>query len=256
MLKKTFFNFWDNLFHIFFCNVGFILIIILSSGLYFILGLVPHMTITIQSILFISLTIILLFIYSGAVHGVLRDIADYKSPGFRDFFVYLKESVLISLGYALGMIAITVLLVLSILLYSYMDFFFKFSAQIILVFLLITLFTAGQYFFPIFYGLDKRFLKILKKMFIIFFDNVLFSFILLIFTPIIMIISFFTLFIIPGPAFILLLHNVALKLRLYKYDYLEKNPEAKKIPWEQLLIDDREKVGTRTLKGMIFPWKE
>ena len=49
-----------------------------------------------------------------------------------------------------------------------------------------------------------------------------------------------------------------MKLRLYKYDYLEENPDAKRndIPWDALLIDERERVGKRTLRGMIFPWKE
>jgi hypothetical protein len=43
-----------------------------------------------------------------------------------------------------------------------------------------------------------------------------------------------------------------------KYDYLEENPRAdrKHIPWETLLREERERVGKRTLKGMIFPWKE
>ena len=45
---------------------------------------------------------------------------------------------------------------------------------------------------------------------------------------------------------------------MYKYDWLEANPEAnrKKIPWDALLMDDKERVGKRTLRGMIFPWKE
>jgi len=53
-------------------------------------------------------------------------------------------------------------------------------------------------------------------------------------------------------------HQAALKLRLKKYDYLEENPEAnrKQIPWDALLIDERNKVGPRTFKGMIFPWKD
>jgi hypothetical protein len=44
---------------------------------------------------------------------------------------------------------------------------------------------------------------------------------------------------------------------MYKYDYLEKNPgDRRRIPWDALLVEDRERVGKRTLKGMIFPWKE
>ncbi len=45
---------------------------------------------------------------------------------------------------------------------------------------------------------------------------------------------------------------------MFKYDYIEAHPDTdrKHLPWEELLFEEREKVGTRTLKGMIFPWKE
>jgi hypothetical protein len=71
-------------------------------------------------------------------------------------------------------------------------------------------------------------------------------------------VSFFTALLIPGITVVLLAHQVALKLRLYKYDYLEANTEVnrKNIPWAELLYDEKEKIGTRTIKGMIFPWKE
>jgi hypothetical protein len=29
-----------------------------------------------------------------------------------------------------------------------------------------------------------------------------------------------------------------------------------RVPWDALLAEDREQVGVRTLRGMIFPWKE
>jgi hypothetical protein len=70
--------------------------------------------------------------------------------------------------------------------------------------------------------------------------------------------SAFTALLIPGITGLLIWHQVALKIRLCKYDYLEENPDAnrRQIPWDALLIDDRERVGKRTLRGMIFPWKE
>jgi len=45
---------------------------------------------------------------------------------------------------------------------------------------------------------------------------------------------------------------------LAKYDWMEANPEAnhKKVPWAVLLAEDMERVGPRSLKGMIFPWKD
>jgi hypothetical protein len=64
--------------------------------------------------------------------------------------------------------------------------------------------------------------------------------------------------IFPGPGGLLLFLDEALRLRIFKYDWLEANPDAnrRKIPWEALLIEEREKTGNRTLKGLIFPWKD
>jgi uncharacterized membrane protein YesL len=116
---------------------------------------------------------------------------------------------------------------------------------------------AFQYFFSIQARLDKKFGKVIKKMFLLLLDNPLFTIGLLIGTLITFAVSVFTAFLLPGIASIFLWWNAALKLRLYKYDYLEENPESRRnIPWDALLTEDRERVGKRTLKGMIFPWKE
>ena len=54
----------------------------------------------------------------------------------------------------------------------------------------------------------------------------------------------------------------ALRIRLYKYDYLEEHPELKtkkerrQIPWEELIYEDRETLGPRKLRSFLFPWKD
>ena len=69
--------------------------------------------------------------------------------------------------------------------------------------------------------------------------------------------SVFTMGIIPGITGMQLAAEDAIRLMMMKYDYLEENPEAdrKHIPWEDILYDEKEKVGPRSLKNMIFPWK-
>jgi hypothetical protein len=56
----------------------------------------------------------------------------------------------------------------------------------------------------------------------------------------------------------LLASSDAIKLMMYKYDYLEAEADAdrKHIPWDELLYEERESVGNRSLKNMIFPWKD
>ncbi|MFW5683534.1 MAG: hypothetical protein ACOC1I_01640, partial [Spirochaetota bacterium] len=117
---------------------------------------------------------------------------------------------------------------------------------------------AGQFYFPIRAQLDDKITKVLRKCFVIFFDNTVFAIVVGIGTIVVSAGSAFTAFLIPGIGGLLIWHQVALKLRLYKYDYLEEHPDAnrKDIPWDALLIDEKDRVGKRTLRGMIFPWKE
>jgi len=89
-------------------------------------------------------------------------------------------------------------------------------------------------------------------------DNTGFSIFLILHNIIALSFSLLLVFILfPGPVGVLLFTDEALRLRLLKYDWLEENPDAnrKKIPWDALLIEEREKTGTRSLKNFIFPWK-
>jgi len=63
-------------------------------------------------------------------------------------------------------------------------------------------------------------------------------------------------FIIPGIGTLLLWYNVAVRLRLAKYDYLAQHPNTPhcNIPWEKILAGDRQRLNSRTLKNLIFPW--
>jgi len=133
-----------------------------------------------------------------------------------------------------------------------------FGALAFLFWIGIIVLLSSQYFFPVYTQLDKDLKKVFKKSFIIFFDNSFFSLFLGIFSLIVFVLSTFTAFLILGPGSIILLGQVGLKLRLYKYDYLQEHPEVKRkdIPWRALLIDDEDRVGKRSLRGLIFPWKE
>jgi len=117
---------------------------------------------------------------------------------------------------------------------------------------------AVQYYIPLRARLGGGLKKNLRKSFIVFFDNPGFSVFLFLYSAVNLALSFFLAFLIPGFAGVALAENVALRLRLYKYDWIEEHPDAnrREIPWETLLEEDQDLVGKRTLKGMFFPWKE
>ena len=128
----------------------------------------------------------------------------------------------------------------------------------ILIWVVIFAFLSFQFYFPVYSRLGMNLIKSFKKCMLISLDNTGMAIFLLIHNTLALLISIIFVFMFPGPAGVLLYLDEALRLRLLKYDYLEAHPEAnrKKIPWDALLIDEREKTGNRTLRNFIFPWKD
>jgi hypothetical protein len=242
----------------FLLNVGNLISVIIALGISFLIYSLVQVPDIFKLMLIVLSLVLVMNIFNGALYCFTRDIADDKEPGFTDLFIYLKNSIVTSILYS---VLISVLIFLFIFSFNFWWSVNNFVAEIAKVFLLcagVVMLISSQYFFPIYAGLDKNFIKAIKKSFLIFIDNPMFSFGMFFGSILIPIISLITLFMIPGLASNSLFFNVGLKLRLYKYDYFEQHPDAnpRKIPWETLLVGDEEKVGKRTLKGMIFPWKE
>jgi hypothetical protein len=197
-------------------------------------------------------------VYLSAAALTLKSVSDYGNFGFSDFFRNLKAAWpaglvfggFILLGYTLFAVII--------------PFYFSMGTILGLLLAAVVFWTlaaggfAFQFFFAVRSRLGTKLTGVIKKCFIIFFDNPMFCVFSFFHNLIILIFSALTAFLLPGPAGVLLFLDEALRLRLLKYDWLEANPEAnrRKIPWDALLIDEREKTGTRSLKNFIFPWKD
>ncbi len=271
LIKKTFFDFWDHLFTLVIFNLGFLLIGFVELSffwLFFKIGVTFLVNINILLFLFVYYLFflvcgILLFVYIGAVSRYLKEIADFKNPEPLVFFKYLKETYKASLIFTIIFITFFYAFFIS------SRFYLNINQQIfglnigVFIFLILLFFTiisslAVQFFFPLQSHFGTDVMKNIKKMYLLCFDNTGFSIFLFIINFIIILISFVTLFIFLGLSINVLFLLVAFKLRLYKYDYLEEHPDckARDIPWDELLADDRDKVGKRSFKGMIFPWKE
>jgi small-conductance mechanosensitive channel len=253
LAKKAFFDMWDNMFRILIMNLGFIVILagfILLAPLFVSIPALFIATIIVGCALFAM--------YSGGVSKMCAEIADYRQPGFADFFRFIKESFPSSLLFALAIAIYCLVVSVAFRFYGGMKSIAGPLAVALLFWVTVVGILAVQFFFPIQSRLDKKFRKIARKCFLVFFDNPGFSIGLSICAVIILAVSMFIALLLPGLAAILLWWNVAFKLRLYKYDWLEQNPEhnRRRVPWDALLVEDRERVGKRTLRGMIFPWRE
>ncbi len=253
LIKKTFFDAWDNLFRLALVNLGFILSAAVPVLLPAALAGVPVLALAalIVGVLWCS-------VYLGAAALSVKAISDYGSFGFGDFFRNLKAAV--PLGLLMGVAAALV----GIFAYVALPFYLRMNSLVgifaaaVVFWTAVVVMLAFQFVPAVRARLDTDLRKVVKKSFIIFFDNPGLGIFALLHNAVILILSFFLAFLAPGPAGMLLFLDEALRLRLYKYDWLEANPDAdrRRIPWEELIAEDREKTGTRSLRNFIFPWKD
>jgi uncharacterized membrane protein YesL len=252
-LKKAFFDGWDHLFALVLLNLAFVAIIALGI-------LVPGAA---GAPAWLGLASGLLAFVAGSVWWstcvfALKAVADFGSISFNAVLEAFKKAWLP--GLQLGLVGAAAAFLLSIGLPFYLSKggIIGALAAGILFWCAIILALSIQYYVPLRARLGGGFRKNIRKSLILFFDNPFFSLFLLLYNLVTLAISFFLAFLAPGFAGVALASDVALRLRLYKYDWIEANPEAnrRQVPWEELLVEDRELVGKRTLKGMIFPWKE
>lgn len=220
LIKKSFFDLWDNLFSVLVFNLGFLLFLAVAI-------LFPSLLFPITPVLVIIVLIVIIplfFLYCGAVNLELKRLINYENPKLSRFLQNLKDSLKTSL--TLGFLVFLPLpfLYFGVPLYLNLGNIFAFSAAILIIFLSFLWFLAGQYFFPIHCQLEKGIFKIIKKGILILIDNPGFSLALALFSLFLFFLSIPTALMFPGITGILIFYQGALKLRLLKYDYLEKNP--------------------------------
>jgi hypothetical protein len=253
LIKKNFFDFWDNLFRVCLINLGFLVSI--SFPIF-----VPQLFRAVPPLGFASMLVGILwcFVYLSAAAASLRNISDYGSFGFAEFFGNLKK--VWPTGLVAGGLVFLAFILFTVVIpfYLNMESLLGLMLAAVIFWSLVTIVLALQFFFAVRFRLDDSPVGALKKCFIIFFDNPMFCVFTLFHNLFVLTVSGFLAFLAPGPAALLLFLDEGLRLRLLKYGWLEANPEAdrRQIPWDALLIDEREKTGDRSLRNFIFPWKD
>jgi uncharacterized membrane protein YesL len=253
LIKKTFYDLWDNLFKVALINMAFLAFLIITILIPSLLSALPALSITLM-----ALGILWCFVYLSASALTLKNLSDYRSFGFADFFNSLSAAW--PAGLLLGLLFLLGFLLISMIIPFYFGqgSFVGLILGSLLFWTLLVGTLAMQFYFPIRSRLDTKLSKIIRKCFIILLDNSPFCILIGIVSLVLLAVSLPLLLIFPGPGGVLLFLDEALRLRLLKYDWLEANPNAnrRKIPWDTLLTEEREKTGHRTLKGLIFPWKD
>lgn len=257
-LKKNFCDGWDNMVSLLLPNLFMLAV---GICIYFLIGFVieplPVLGIIIQAV-GICLLVVAIFAFG---ENAAR-IANFKTASFKDYFLAFKNLSLWKDGILFGLLtsAIVLLTILGIPFYLRQGGMLGVFLAALLFWLLLVCILSLQWFLPIRALMGNNFLKCLKKSFIIFFDNPGFSLCVFIYTLLLTALSVFMFFILPGFSGLLLAQTNALRLRLYKYDWYEQHPELspqerKHIPWDELIAEDHDTLGPRSLKSFIFPWK-
>jgi hypothetical protein len=257
LIKKTFFDLWDNLFRVALLNLGFIVSAAFPVFIPNLLSGVP-----VLSAASLVAGVLWCVVYLAAAASSLKSVSDYGAFGFGDFFRNLKAI------WPAGLVMGALVFVLGLLIFLIIPFYLNINSLLGLFLAAVVFWTvvvavlSFQFFFAVRARLDTKLTKVIKKSFIFFFDNPGFCLFSFIHNTALLALSVLLAFLFPGPAGILLYLDEALRLRLLKYDWIEANAagaetaKRRKIPWDALLIEEREKTGTRTLKSFIFPWKD
>lgn len=256
-IKKNFFDGWDNLLSLVFPNL---LIFVLVVGGYFVADVALNLSLLLSMLvlgIFWCGTSIAIFAFGSCA----AEIANFKSVTFKDWLRNFPSVWKDGLIFGLITGVLTTLGAITIPFYLQMEGMVGlFLAALVFWFLLVCV-LAFQWVLPIQSIMNNDLKKSIKKSFIIFFDNPGFSLFMFLYTIFLVVLSIALFMIAPSFCGIVLAHTNGLRLRLYKYDWLETHPDAsptekKHIPWKELVAEDRDNVGPRTLKNFIFPWKE
>ncbi len=254
-LKKSFYDAWDNF--IGFILTNFALLFVILAGLWPVYWLMENRGVT--GMLALAIFLLILGIALGAVSRLMSDMADYHPPKWGNVSRSVRTTWRASLAFSLLLMGTAVISTLGMNYYLTIKNFFGIAAWALLFWMGFGFYLTAIWFFAVRSRMNDGVFKSLKKSLLIMLDNFLLSlFIGFIMIPLQFILWPLTAFAAFGPAGILLYINAAMKLLMHKYDWMAEHPDAKHgdIPWQKLLMEDRERVGTRTLKGMIFPWKE
>ncbi len=253
LIKKGFFDVWDNLLMLVLMNLGYIaplLLVLLAGSL--------AESLTVLSIVVQVLAVLVFSLYSLGVSAVTFGYSRYQKGGFKAF----KEAFKYHIGHAfvhfLICLAIAFVIMFVIPFYFAIGNLFGIVMGMLMFWLIVSFVLAMQFFFPLCFHMeaDGPF-KTLKKCFIVVADNLGVTMLLLLRNIVDFALTVLTATLLPGLCGINLIRMDTVRILMKKYDYLEENPGStrKDINWEDLLYEERQLVGPRSLKGMIFPWK-
>lgn len=258
LIKKNFCDGWDNLLNLLIANLVFLFT---GVGLFMLNALINDGSVLLLLLFIVSMIFISIIIF--AYGEVAAEIANFNGVGLLDFFKAIPGVLKDATLFGVFLSAVITISGFSLKYYFFdAQSMFGFGVGCLLLWIDIFIFLAMIWFVPVRSLMKNGFKKCLKKSFILLFDNTGFTIVMALYNLILTALSVVCIGFFPSIAGITIADTNALRLLLYKYDYLDEHPELKtkkerkQIPWEELIYEDRQTLGPRKFKSFLFPWKE
>lgn len=253
-LKKAFFDLWDHLFFALAVNLAFTLSVLgMASLLVLFQGFGPG-----GLLLTVPIPFLLATLLGGTMTFWARDIVVQGSSRFVDFPAHFVSSWKTSLAFGLTWLILAAGFLFGVPFYTGLNEIAGFVFGVVMAWL--GFFAAGMslYYPGLNAQIESNLTKLTKKSFLVFLANPWASLVLALGFVVGVVASVFTLGFFPGILGISIWLQVGFRFLMAKYEWVEANPEAdpKKVPWAIVLKDDMDKVGPRSFKSLIFPWKD
>lgn len=253
-IKKAFFDLWDHLFFALAVNLAFTLAVLGIGSLSFLVqGLGPG-----GLFLYAPLPFLVAAVLGGLATFWARDIAVRGSAHFGDLVAHLQSSWKASLTFGVTWLILAAGLIFGVPFYTGLNTVAGFAFGVVMAWLAFFAAGMGLYYPGLNAQIEGNLVKLAKKSFLVFLANPWASLMIGLVFVVCLVASVFTLGFFPGILGISLWLQVTFKFLMAKYEWIEANPEAdpKKVPWSVILHEDMEKVGPRSFRSLIFPWKD
>lgn len=261
VLKKWFFDLWDNLFRIVLLNLGMLL------------GMVPAVLVlgvdslsVAAKVAVVCLNLLWLCAYLAACSRLLQPVTDGRELEVSGLAAALRRSWLHGLVLALAWSGLAVLAGLTVQAFGASgEGSLVFGSDVIflllnglLFWLVLGVILCLLFFLPAASRLGEKPARAICRSAMFVLDNPLFSLLLLCMVLAGLAASAFLAFLLPGPLGMLLFVEEAFRLRLLKYDYLQQNGVQRlgRHEWKRILSAEKETLGNRSLRNLLFPWKD
>lgn len=253
-IKKGFFDIWDNFLGVFLMNIGYAALLAL-----FLVSMTLGADNTALGYSLLVVTILLFSFYSLGVSGVTYGYVHYKKLGFRAFKEAFRDHWAHAILYFLVVAAIVLCYTMIMPFYFALGNLFGLFLGMVVFWVGVFLILAMQFYYPLCFHVESDSpIKTLRKCFMVAGDNIGFALFMILRTAVDLVLTILTATLLPGLTGMSVIKMGAMKILMFKYDFFEANPGTTKkdVNWEDLLYEEKEILGPRTLKNTIFPWKD